>query len=252
MKLSLKNLEFGYSRRRPTLNIKSLNVEHFPLAVLGPNGAGKSTLLSLLAGRYKQDSGEIALRCGDAEAQKEARQLRRLTSWVQQDTPVLRGFTAREHVAYSGWLKGMRRRESWQEALKALTSVGLEHSERTPVHKLSGGQRRRLGIASAIVSRPEVLLLDEPYAGLDPEQRCLLRDTLRNLSKSTGLIVSTHQTEDLDEIYATTIVINQGELLFSGSTPEFLEIAPEVLPRSEKAEAAYRRVMQVTGIEAEV
>lgn len=249
MKLSLNNLVFGYSRRRPVINITELTIERFPLAVLGPNGSGKSTFLSLLAGRYTHVRGQVAFDRDNTGPEHKAQDLRKLTSWVQQDTRALRGFSVRKQVAYSGWLKGMSYQQAWQDAPAALASVGLEGSERTAVHKLSGGQRRRLGIASAIVNRPEVLLLDEPYAGLDPEQRGVLRDTLRTLRETTALIVSTHQTEDLDDIYASTVVIDKGQLRFAGSTKEFLAHASDSLPRSEQAESAYRRVMQ--GMSAE-
>lgn len=250
MKLTLNDVVFGYSRRKPVLMIEDMDIERFPLAVLGPNGAGKSTLLSLLAGRYPPNSGRIAFHSDTESPRQHARELRKVTSWTQQDTAVLRGFSTREQVAYCGWLKGMRYGQAWRDAQQVLETVGLGDQERTSVRKLSGGQRRRLGIAGALVSKPEVLLLDEPYAGLDPEQRNLLRDTLRNLREIAALIVSTHQTEDLDDVYSSVLVIDRGRLLFAGRTEEFLAEVPDTIPRAERAEVAYRRVIQSTTAEA--
>ncbi|MFF7291663.1 ATP-binding cassette domain-containing protein [Microbacterium sp. NPDC008134] len=242
MHINFKRISFGYSRDSTVFNDVTLELSHFPVAVLGPNGAGKSTLLALLAGRLTPQRGIVEVLGEPGQTARGARGLRALTSWMPQDTKPVRGFSVREYVAYAGWLKGMRYRDAWKAARHAAQTVDLQDRQRVPVTALSGGQRRRLGIASALVSTPSVLILDEPYAGLDPDQRGAVRDTLRELRGSTALVVSTHQTEDLDDIYGGVLVIDNGQVLFNGSTREFVAGIPANVPQSERAEYAYRRV----------
>ncbi len=252
MQLTLQNVSFGYSRRRTVLSIPEMHVEQFPLALLGPNGAGKSSLLSLLGGLHAPTAGAVFFDSGDRPRADSVSALRALTTLMTQDPRALRGFTAREHVAYGGWLKGMRYRQAWSQAPLALEKVSLQGLVDRPVHHLSGGQRRRLGIAEALVSEPEVLLLDEPYAGIDPEQRSLLRSTLKKIRQETALIAATHQTEDLDDIYASVAVLDEGKILFSGSTAEFLSGVSTSIPQAQRAEHAYLNVMKGATFEADL
>lgn len=243
MQVVLEAVSFGYSRRNNVLSDLSTEVTNFPLAVLGPNGAGKSTLLSLLAGQFELGSGRIKLSTQSGVVETTSRDRRRLTSLMPQDIRPLMGFTVNEQIAYSGWLKGMRHRQSSQAAFIAARAVNLANLNHVSVKKLSGGQRRRLGIASAIVSAPPLLLLDEPYAGLDPEQRGSVRTALREMG-DTSLVISTHQTEDLDEFYKSVVVIDHGRILFAGSTGDFLAEVPDGVSPSDRAEVAYRRVIR--------
>lgn len=244
MRIALDNVTFGYGRKENVLNGLSAEVTSFPLAVLGPNGAGKSTLLGLLAGRNAPRDGRIFLPSGGKSESVTPRMLRNRVSWMPQDIPALRGFSVREQIAYSGWLKGMPYRDSWIDSIRAAEAVNLQDHAKKPVRKLSGGQRRRLGIASAIISSPEILILDEPYAGLDPDQRGAVRKVLQQMSHETALIVSTHQTEDLDEVYGSVLVLEHGTVVFCGSISEFLAGVPADIPQHDRAEFAYRRAIR--------
>lgn len=243
MRIVLKNMSFGYSRGKHVFQDVDLDVTRFPLAVLGPNGAGKSTLLSLLAGQLEPRDGSVVVEPESGAPARTARDLRRYTSLMPQDIRPIRGLAAGDQVAYAGWLKGMPSAQAAHDAQTALNNVGLRGRRKSPVTSLSGGQRRRVGIASAAVSAPALLLLDEPYAGLDPEQRGSVRSALQNLD-GAALVVSTHQTEDLDGFYEGVLVVDRGHFAFVGSTAEFLGNAPAATPQTLRAGVAYQAVLR--------
>ena len=242
MVISLRNVSFEYSRR-PVFQDLNLQVGAFPTVVLGPNGAGKSTLLGLIVGQLQPTSGAVSVDDGERKGRQAIERLRKKTGWLPQDVKPLPGFNTRQQVAYAGWLKGMSHKNAWAAAADALRMVGLETFLERSASKLSGGQRRRLGMAQALVHRPRYLVLDEPYAGLDPEQRSLVRDTMKELSASTALVISTHQTEDLEDVYSHVVIIEDGYVVFSGSTSQFYEFAPREIPSTVRAEVAYRNIL---------
>lgn len=244
MRIDLEGVSFGYSRRRSVLSNIDLQVLSFPLAILGPNGAGKSTLLSLIAGQFEPSIGQVRLATQSGELRANSHERRKVVSLMPQDIGAPRGFTVGEQITYSGWLKGMRYEDASRAAKAAAEVVDLDDLLRQSVRKLSGGQRRRLGIASAMVSSPHFLLLDEPYAGLDPEQRGTVRESLRRM-KDTALIISTHQTDDIDYFYESVLIIDQGSALFCGSAKEFLRDVPAEVSTSDKAEFAYRNALRL-------
>ncbi|MFC6356550.1 ATP-binding cassette domain-containing protein [Luethyella okanaganae] len=242
MAIQIRDVTFGYSLKHPVFERLSIDLESFPAVVLGPNGAGKSTLLGLIVGHLKPKLGSISV--GGHARGKDPRRSRRTTGWLPQDVKPLSGFTARQQVAYAGWLKGLKYSAAWTSAAEALESVSLSDHAAQSASKLSGGQRRRLGVAQALVHDPSFLILDEPYAGLDPEQRSSVRDTLLAVSAKTSLVVSTHQTEDLEDVYAHVLVIEGGRVIFSGSTAKFYEGVPESVAPAGRAEAAYRQILE--------
>jgi len=241
--ISAENLSYRYRRGVPVLQDLSFTIDSFPCVLLGPNGAGKSTLIQAVAGGIRPTSGSVFIGESGSRGRQGQRALRANTGWLPQDVPVVAGMNCTEQIAYAGWLKGMKLRDARQSAAGLLGRVGLGDYARRPVKELSGGQRRRLGIAQALVTRPSVVLFDEPYAGLDPDQRWLVRDTLVELSADTDLLVSTHQTDDVQDVYRSAVVLNHGRILFNGSIADFFGHAPEEAPPSMKAEAAYRAVL---------
>ncbi|WP_370420901.1 ATP-binding cassette domain-containing protein [Streptomyces sp. QH1-20] len=235
---------FGYRAGVPVLD--SLTFE-FPLGntvLLGPNGAGKSTLLSLGASVLSPSSGTVRLGSADSVRRKDRREFRRRVGWLPQRISPVPGLTVREQAAYAGWLKGMSRRRAWDRSADALDRVRLTQLASRRSHELSGGQLRRLGIAQAIVHRAEVVLLDEPTAGLDPEQRRVFRELLADLSDRVHFVVSTHQTEDLADIYHSVVVFDQGRVAYEGNTHGFLAHAPGDVPGDRRAETAYRSLVR--------
>lgn len=149
------------------------------------------------------------------------------------------GLTVREQVAYAGWLKGMPKDLAWKASEDALRRVDLTRLANRKSHQVSGGQLRRMGIAGALTHRSELILMDEPTAGLDPTQRLVFRELVADLADSVQVIVSTHQTEDLADLYTHVAVLAHGKIRFQGSPGDFHALAPATTRGREQAEAAY-------------
>lgn len=238
------NVSFGYQRRPFPAGTRPLVFDNFSWQIpagcsvlLGPNGAGKTTLLALAATALAPDRG--ALGYGELTAGRRADRtaIRRRIGWMPQQVRAIPGLTAREQVAYAGWLKGMSRSDAWHEAANALDRVGLSVDGNRLTSELSGGQRHRVGLAQLLVHDSELLLLDEPTAGLDPAQRARFRDLTREIGDARTVLVSTHQVDDLDDLFEAAIVLDRGRIVFQGSVPAFLALAPASSPFP--AEAAY-------------
>ncbi|MGV9290707.1 ATP-binding cassette domain-containing protein, partial [Streptomyces sp. NPDC003719] len=130
--------------------------------------------------------------------------------------------TAREQVAYTGWLKGMKKPDAWDAALAALDRGDMTDRADAKAKKLSGGQLRRIGVASALVHGARTLLLDEPTAGMDPTQRRIFRDLITSLATDeVGVLMSTHDVADLAEEADQVTVLQQGRITFTGTTQHF-------------------------------
>ncbi|QTX03962.1 ATP-binding cassette domain-containing protein [Agromyces archimandritae] len=240
MFIDVKGLSFGYAGKRDVFRALDIAIPEGPVVLLGPNGAGKTSLLSLLAGVLRPRRGSI--RVGTGEDLGPARR-RAEVGWLPQDVPVVPGMTVAQQIAYSGWLKGMTIRAARKAAPAAMEAANLTSLANRKASRLSGGQRRRLGIGQALVNNPAVLLLDEPYAGLDPEQRASVRQTLLRIAPSTGIVVSTHQTEDIEDVYRQTVILSEGRVRYQGTIDEFLDLADSISPGLGRAESAYRAIM---------
>lgn len=205
--------------------------------ILGPNGAGKTTLLSLGATALKPSRGAVKLGTLDGAVRRDRRAFRQATGWMPQTVRAIPGLTAREQVAYAGWLKGMSRSAAWSESLAALNRVDLRGEADRLTAQLSGGQQRRVGLAQLLVHRAELLLLDEPTIGLDPSQRARFRELLRDISQGVPVVVSTHQVDDLTDLFDTVVVLDRGHILYEGTVTAFMTLAPD--GQRHPAEAAY-------------
>lgn len=241
MTLQFRNVSYRFRRTAtPVLSDFSWTIRPGRTVLLGPNGAGKSTLLALGADALLPAAGEITLRGLNPRNRADRAAYRRAVGWAPQQAKALPGLTAREQVAYAGWLKGLTGDAAWTLAMQALAAVGLEERAAERSTRLSGGQLRRVGLAQALVHTPEVLLMDEPTAGLDPEQRARFRELLTALPADQPLVVSTHQVDDLSELFHWVVALFAGEIRFEGTVSDFLALAPHGSER--QAEAAYARL----------
>ena len=211
--------------------------------LLGPNGAGKSTLLGLGASALMPGAGNVQMGTLSSASRRERAAFRRAVGWMPQQVRAIAGLSCREQVAYAGWLKGLDRRAAWEAAGTALDRVDLAAEAGRRTSQLSGGQQRRVGLAQILVHQADVLLLDEPTAGLDPGQRARFRDVLREISRDIPVVVSTHQVDDLTDLFDTVVVMDHGRLPFSGTPEKFMALAPA--GSAHPAEAAYSTL--VTG-----
>jgi len=165
---------------------------------------------------------------------------------MPQQVRAVPGLTVREQVAYAGWLKGQSRSHAWAAALTALDRVGLVDVAVQKATTLSGGQLRRVGLAQVLVHDADTLLLDEPTVGLDPAQRARFRAYVAALPRERPVVISTHQVDDLSDLFDTVVVVAGGVIRFSASVPDFLALAPD--PGTERrAEAAYARIVADEG-----
>ena len=245
--IQFEGVTYRYSRRaRPALQNLSWALESPRTVLLGPNGAGKSTLLALGANVLSPQQGAVSALSGEQARGSRGRVLRRAVGWMPQHVPAVKGLTSREQCAYAGWLKGMSKSDAWAEAKIALDWVGLLELEDKKAAHLSGGQLRRLGLASVLVSRPQHLLLDEPTVGLDPAQRSRFRGLLKDLEpvRECTILVSTHLVDDIGELFDQVAVLDEGQIRFSGSTDEFLALGGESDGDLPSAERAYSAIVE--------
>ncbi|MER7028393.1 MULTISPECIES: ATP-binding cassette domain-containing protein [Streptomyces] len=244
MSLQFTRCSFRYGRKVPVLDGLSLTIDHRAAVLLGPNGAGKSTLMGIAASWLAPTRGAVAWRGRTPGTTRERAAYRAAVGWLPQHIKPMPGLTVRENVAYIGWLKGMARREAWDRSAPALERVKLTGLADRRSHQLSGGQLRRMGIAGTLVHHSELVLLDEPTAGLDPSQRKVFRQVLDDLLTDVHIVVSTHQTEDLDAVYDHVVVLDRGTVRFQGATSGFLNLAHPDLPESRRAEGAYTQLIE--------
>lgn len=194
--------------------------------VLGPNGAGKTTLLRMLATVLSPDSGSIRLLGESLDTARNRARVRRQLGYLPQELQYPRGFTAFGFVEYMAALKEWTDATSRHaEVMRVLDAVQLGMLADRRLRALSGGQRRRVGIAQALIGAPRLLIMDEPTTGLDPEQRAELRGLLSDAGRSGTIVLSTHQTEDVAALCDRVIVMLSGRLLFDGSVADLVASA---------------------------
>jgi len=203
--------------RRTALDGLDLEVGAGVNALLGPNGAGKTTLLRVLATVARPTSGEVRVCGADGNDASQLRALRRRLGYLPQTFGYYRNFTVREFVEYMAWLKEVPSTRVPSAVERAVDMVDLGDRADDRLKTLSGGMLRRAGIAQAVVNDPELLLLDEPTVGLDPEQRVGFRDLLRELGSSACVLLSTHLVEDVAATAHTVTVVREGRRVWSGT-----------------------------------
>jgi ABC-2 type transport system ATP-binding protein len=197
-----------------------LTLEAGVYGLLGPNGAGKTSLLRMLATVIPPSSGTLRLLGRDPGSYGPRREIRRRLGYLPQDLGYYPGFTVAEFIEYFALLKDMSPGRVPAAVATAVERTGLGDKARAKLRTLSGGMLRRAGIAQAIVNEPELLLLDEPTAGLDPEQRVAFRALLRDLGERATVIVSTHLVEDVGAACTRVALMDHGKILFYGTPAE--------------------------------
>jgi ABC-type multidrug transport system ATPase subunit len=188
--------------------------------LLGPNGAGKTSLLRMMATVIPPSSGTLRLLGRDPGSYGPRREIRRRLGYLPQTLGYYPNFTVVEFVEYFALLKDMPGRQVPRAVAAAVERVGLGDRARSKLRTLSGGMLRRVGIAQAIVNEPSLLLLDEPTAGLDPEQRVQFRALIRELGERATVIVSTHLVEDVGAACSEVALMSDGKIVFHGTPTE--------------------------------
>jgi ABC-2 type transport system ATP-binding protein len=208
------------------LNGISLQIGVGMFGLLGPNGAGKTTLMRTLAGIVNPSSGEVHINGHNLSTERGKQAVKSMLGYLPQELGMYPELTAAQFVDYMAILKGMDdsrvRRQSVEQMLEI---VGLGHEAGRKIKGFSGGMKRRVGIAQALVNDPQLLIVDEPTAGLDPEERIRFRNLLVRLATERTVILSTHIVEDIGQTCRDVAVLAQGQIVFRGSPAELTESA---------------------------
>jgi ABC-2 type transport system ATP-binding protein len=205
------------------LNGVDLQIHSGMFGLLGPNGAGKTTLMRILAGIVKPSSGTVHVNGHDMNTEAGRQAVKSILGYLPQELGMYTDLSARQFVDYMAILKGMddfHRRS--QRVEEVLATVSLQDVSNLKIKSFSGGMKRRVGIAQALVNDPKMLVVDEPTAGLDPEERIRFRNLLVNLAKDRVVILSTHIVEDIGQTCRDLAVLAKGCILFRGSPSELL------------------------------
>ena len=219
MELQIKELSHSYGNKK-ALDGFSWTFRPGITALLGPNGAGKSTLIKLICDIIKRQKGEILYNGKDIHGLGKG--FRKVLGFMPQDPGVYATMTARGFLSYIAELKGLSGSASRDQIEKILTAVGLKDAADRRLGGFSGGMRQRVMLAQSLLGDPKVLLLDEPTAGLDPEERVRLRDYIKDLSEEKIVVITTHVTTDVEGIADSILLINSGRLIASGSAVDFI------------------------------
>jgi ABC-2 type transport system ATP-binding protein len=223
--LALEGVGKGYASHDALIGVTLIH-EGGVLGVLGPNGAGKTTLLRVAATVLAADSGRVRLLGCDPGRSDGRLAIRRRLGYLPQEPGFHRSFTAFEFVDYVAILKEMvDRRARHAEARRVLGLVGLEREAHRKIKKLSGGMRRRLALAVALLGAPDLLVLDEPTVGLDPEQRLRFRALVSEHAEGRTVLLSTHQTEDVAALCPRVVVLAEGQIRFDGTPSQLADMA---------------------------
>lgn len=191
--------------------------------LLGANGAGKTTLMRMLCGILEPTKGTV--RCGGADIARLGEEYRAMLGYLPQDFGCYPDFTGAEFLRYIAALKGLTRAETNRRTAELLDQVGLGDAGRKKLRTYSGGMRQRLGIAQAMLNDPQILILDEPTAGLDPRERVRFRNLIADYAKGRTVLLSTHIVSDVEAIADEILLMKQGRIEEQGTVPQLAENA---------------------------
>ena len=180
--------------------------------LLGANGAGKTTLMRLLCGILAPTSGTVTCDGMDVDTEE----YRDILGYLPQEFGYYPEFTGREFLLYMSAVKGLQKRDAIRKAEELINLVGLKDVSRKKIRTYSGGMKQRLGIAQALLNDPQVLIMDEPTAGLDPQERIRFRDLIAEIGKNRIVLLSTHIVSDLEHIADKLMIMKEGRLIWEG------------------------------------
>lgn len=218
MNITIRHLDKYYGRKQALSDV-TMTIPKGMFGLLGRNGAGKTTLMKILATLSKKQSGTVEI-CGIPV--ENAAEIRRITGYLPQEFNMYPGMSVYEAMDYLGVLSGLSKQERRKRIPVLLERVNLQDDRKKKVKALSGGMKRRLGIAQAVIHDPKVLIVDEPTAGLDPEERVRFRNLLSEIAEERIVILSTHITGDIEASCEEIAVLEEGKLLFRGTVEELL------------------------------
>lgn len=219
--IEIKNLNKFYGKKQALYNV-NLTIKEGMFGLLGRNGAGKTTLMKTLATLLQKNSGQVTV-CGiPIENEKE---IRKIIGYLPQEFSMYPTMNVYEAMDYLAILSGLGKQERKERIEMLLAQVNLVESKNKKIKALSGGMKRRLGIAQALLGNPKVLIVDEPTAGLDPEERIRFRNLLSEIAEERIVILSTHIVGDIEATCENIAILDEGKVLYSGTVDHLLMAA---------------------------
>ncbi len=224
MKLQVNDLTVQYSSVFRAVDQISVTLEQGLTGLIGPNGAGKTTFMKALATLILPTTGQIILNNQTISA-KNTEILRHHIGYLPQSLGFYKNLTVRESLHYYGMLQEINNKDRDRRIDQLLCLTNLEDHQHKKIRQLSGGMKRRLGLAQAMINDPEILIVDEPTVGLDPEERINIRMLLSSLAANKIILLSTHVVEDIANACGKVIILEKGHVAFDGLTTEIIQAA---------------------------
>ena len=239
MELTVKDVTKIYGSKKAALSHVSMTFTPGIYGLLGPNGAGKSTLMNIITDNIKTDGGNVLYNGTDIHALKD--KYRSLLGYMPQQQVLYDNFSGEEFLWYMAALKGMDKKSCKDRISELLNMVNLYTEKDKKIGSYSGGMKQRILIAQAMLNNPEILMMDEPTAGLDPSERIRIRNILSTLSENKIIIIATHIVSDIEFIAKEIILLRNGEIANSGQPQKLLsEISDKVYEIEVGMDEEYR------------
>jgi ABC-2 type transport system ATP-binding protein len=242
LKIEINGLNKVYPNGNHALKDVTMTIENGMFGLLGPNGAGKSSLMRILVTLAKPSSGQVLV--NGLDLQKNRKEIRTMLGYLPQDFRFFAKLRTYEFLDYIARLSGMNQSSVRNDAVeKMLEEVGLYEARNRFANNLSGGMKRRLGIAQALIGNPQIIIVDEPTTGLDPEERIRFRNLLTRISeRDVVIILSTHIVGDISSTCNDMALMNKGTLAFKGSPELLINQARNNVWRITATETEYQEI----------
>lgn len=219
MKLVIRGLNKSYGSKAALQDFHDV-FENGIYGILGPNGAGKSTLMNILTDNLLRDSGRIL--CNEKEITKMKEQYRKIMGYMPQQQQLYDSFTVNHFISYMGTLRGMNKKEIKKRMEELFPLLNLNEVRRKKIKELSGGMKQRVLLLQALLDDPQILILDEPTAGLDPKERIRIRNLISDLSGDKIVLIATHVVSDIEFISKEILLMKNGRVV-DKDCPEALQ-----------------------------
>ncbi len=220
MQIDVENITKSYDKKKVALDQVSFHLTPGVYGLLGPNGAGKSTLINILVGNLKATGGSA--KWNGKEIRKLGAKFRDVVGYMPQQQVLYDTFTGEEFLWYMGALKGIPRKKCRERIKELLHMVNLYEQRNIRISHYSGGMKQRILIAQALLNDPQILIMDEPTAGLDPSERIRIRNFLSTISQDKIILIATHIVSDIEAIAKEILLLREGKLLRKGRPEELL------------------------------
>lgn len=224
MDIKIKELTKIYGKETTALNDVDLHISQGMFGLLGKNGAGKTTLMRILTALLEPTRGSVEI-CGIPLKKKNILSIKSLLGYLPQEFGFYNNLTVYEAMNYMGMLNKMKPKKRKERIEEVLIQLNLQQQSHKRFRQLSGGMKKRLGIAQALLNEPKILIVDEPTSGVDPEERVRIRNILSEYSKNNIVLLSTHIVEDIASTCEMLAVLDYGKVIYKGSVEDLIQQA---------------------------